>query len=123
MKSAKARAVPRMNGKLSPPSRTSVDAFTAAARSTGNEPSPRRMVSLDERMRQGLLLVPERALTRLGDDLGREAHHLLHEVLDYLTSPAGRDHLAVPLYQSVRRQGALADEGERGFPECQPHDG
>src|SRR5829696_649485 len=122
MKSAKARAVPRMNGKLSPPSRTSVDAFTAAARSTGRTVAKEDGV-VDERMRQGLLLVPERALTRLGDDLGREAHHLLHEVLDYLTSPAGRDHLAVPLYQSVRRQGALADEGERGFPECQPHDG
>jgi hypothetical protein len=75
-----------------------------------------------KRVRQGLLGLPERLGSRVGNELGWKAHHLRHEILDSIASPTSRDHLVVALHQVCRRSATLV-ENERRLPQRQLPDG
>jgi hypothetical protein len=73
-------------------------------------------------VRQGLLGLPERLGSRVGDELGRKADHLRHEELDRVAPPARRDHLVVA-FHLVCRWSAVFVEAVRHLPQRQLRDG
>src|SRR5215203_1718653 len=96
-------------------------------RNGGRPLSRQRVIAHDggvvaERVRKRLLSLPERRVLRVGDELGRKAHHLRHEIFDRVAPAACRYHLVVSLYLVCRRSATLV-EAERRLPHCQHRDG